>query len=83
MNWFEAVAKRLGTQMIKFVPRDNAVQRAEINKQTVIEFSPEEPQADVYRDLARRIDSNELFVVPNPMSIDELEEILMEYGLMD
>lgn len=79
----EAVAKRLGTQMIKFVPRDNAVQRAEINKQTVIEFSPEEPQADVYRDLARRIDSNELFVVPNPMSIDELEAILMEYGLLD
>ncbi len=79
----EAVAKRLGTQMIKFVPRDNAVQRAEINKQTVIEFSPEEPQAEVYRDLARRIDSNELFVVPNPMSIDELEAILMEYGLLD
>ncbi len=79
----EAVAKRLGTQMIKFVPRDNAVQRAEINKQTVIEFSPEEAQADVYRDLAKRIEENELFVVPNPMDIDELEEILMEYGLMD
>jgi nitrogenase iron protein NifH len=78
-----AVAGELGTQMIHFVPRDNAVQRAEINKKTVIEFSPEVSQADEYRALANKIDGNDMFVVPKPMSIDRLEEILMEHGITD
>lgn len=79
----EAVAKELGTQMIHFVPRDNAVQRAEINKKTVIDFSPDELQADEYRELARKIDGNDMFVIPKPMSIEKLESILMQHGLMD
>jgi nitrogenase iron protein NifH len=79
----EAVAKEIGTQMIHFVPRDNAVQRAEINKKTVIEFSPEVQQADEYRALAKKIDENDMFVVPKPMNIDRLEEILMEHGILD
>ncbi len=33
-------AKRLGTQMVHFLPRDNDVQRAEIKKMTVIEWNP-------------------------------------------
>ena len=78
----QAVAKELGTQMIHFVPRDNAVQRAEINKQTVIEYSPEEPQADEYRELARKIDGNDMFVIPKPMEQERLEQLLMEYGIM-
>jgi len=78
-----AVAKELGTQMIHFVPRDNAVHRAEINKKTVIDFSPQENQADEYRALARKIDANDMFVVPKPMSIDRLEAILQEHGIMD
>lgn len=78
-----AVAKELGTQMIHFVPRDNAVQKAEINKKTVIDYSPSEPQADEYRQLAKKIDENQMFVIPTPMSIERLEEILMEHGIMD
>jgi nitrogenase subunit NifH len=35
----EKFAKQLGTQMIHFVPRDNDVQRAEINRKTVIEWN--------------------------------------------
>ncbi|SHJ34234.1 nitrogenase iron protein [Parasporobacterium paucivorans] len=78
-----AVAKELGTQMIHFVPRDNDVQRAEINKKTVIDFSPEVPQADEYRDLARKIDGNQMFVIPKPMQIERLEQLLMEHGILD
>ncbi len=78
-----AVAKELGTQMIHFVPRDNAVQRAEINKKTVIDYSPDVPQADEYRALAQKIDNNDLFVIPKPMTIERLEEILMEHGILD
>jgi len=78
-----AFAKELGSQMIHFVPRDNMVQRAEINKKTVIEFAPEANQAEEYRQLANKIDSNTLFVIPKPMKQERLEELLMEHGLMD
>jgi nitrogenase iron protein NifH len=79
----QSVAKEMGTQMIHFVPRDNAVQRAEINKKTVIDYSPDEPQADEYRALAKEIDGNDMFVIPKPLMQDRLEELLMEHGLME
>jgi nitrogenase iron protein NifH len=74
-------AKRLGTQMIYFVPRDNDVQRAEINRKTVIEWNADCGQADEYRNLASAINDNKNFVVPTPIEIPELEGLLMEYGL--
>ncbi len=77
----EALAAKIGTQMIYFVPRDNDVQRAEINKKTVIDFIPECNQANEYRSLAKAIDENKKFVIPNPLTIDELEALLMEYGI--
>ncbi|TCS78199.1 nitrogenase iron protein [Pectinatus cerevisiiphilus] len=79
----ESVAKELGTQMIYFVPRDNMVQRAEINRQTVIEFDPKCGQAEEYRSLAHKIDDNDMFVIPKPLSQDRLEQLLMEHGLME
>jgi len=78
-----AFAKELGTQLIYFVPRDNMVQRAEINKKTVIEYDSTASQANEYRQLAKNIEENKNFVIPTPMSQDRLEEILMEFGLLD
>jgi nitrogenase iron protein NifH len=78
----EQFAKKLGTRMIHFVPRDNDVQRAEINRKTVIEWNFACDQADEYRALAKAIDGNDMFVIPQPLSTDELEKTLMEYGLM-
>ena len=78
-----AFAEELGTQLIHFVPRDNVVQHAEIHKETVIQYKPQAKQADEYRQLARKIEENEMFVIPKPMTQDRLEEILLEYGLMD
>lgn len=79
----DAFAKELGSQMIYFVPRDNMVQRAEINKKTVLEFDDTAAQAQEYRNLAAAVDGNQMFVVPTPMHQDRLEELLMEHGLMD
>jgi nitrogenase iron protein NifH len=78
----EALAKRLGTQMIHFVPRDNEVQRAELRRMTVIEYAPAHKQADEYRALARKIAENKMLVVPKPLQMEELEELLMEFGIM-
>ena len=78
----EEFARRLGTEMIHFLPRDNDVQRAEIKRKTVIEWNPNAPQADEYRALARKIDANKLFVIPKPIDMNELETLLVEYGLL-
>ena len=78
-----AFAKELGTQLIYFVPRDNLVQHAEINKQTVIQYKPDSNQAKEYLSLAEAIDNNELFTIPTPMTQERLEEILTEFGLME
>lgn len=78
-----AFSKELNTQMIYFVPRDNVVQRAEINRKTVIEYDPNSHQANEYRALAQAIDQNQTFTIPTPMTQERLEEILLEYGLMD
>ena len=79
----EQFAKQLGTQMIHFVPRDNDVQRAEINRKTVIEWNKECAQAGEYRKLARAIDQNKMLVIPKPLQIPELEKLLMDYGLFN
>ena len=78
-----ALAEKLGTQMIHFVPRDNAVQRAEIRRMTVIEYDPKDKQADEYRTLAKKIVNNKKLVIPTPITMDELEELLMEFGIME
>ena len=78
-----AFARELGSQLIYFVPRDNMVQRAEINKKTVIDYDPNAEQAGAYRGLAKAIDGNDMFAVPKPMSQDRLESILMEFGILD
>ncbi len=78
----EAFAKKLGTTMIHFVPRDKMVQRAEINKKTVIEFDPDHNQANEYRTLAEKMQENKSRVIPTPIEIEELESLLVEYGIV-
>ncbi|MEJ2325913.1 MAG: nitrogenase iron protein [Chromatiaceae bacterium] len=79
----EALAAKLGTQMIHFIPRDNVVQRAEIRRMTVIEYDPTHKQADEYRTLAKKILTNDKMVIPTPITMDELEDLLMEFGILE
>jgi nitrogenase iron protein NifH len=78
-----ALAARLGTTMIHFVPRDNAVQHAEIRRMTMVEYDPSHKQADEYRQLANKIVANTNFVIPTPIEMEELEDLLMEFGIME
>lgn len=83
IDLLRAFAKELGTQLIYFLPRDNVVQHAEIRRQTVIQYKPDSHQAQKYKSLAQAIDGNTMFTIPTPMSQERLEEILVEFGLMD
>jgi len=79
----EALAAKIGTQMIHFVPRDNVVQHAEIRRMTVIEYDPNCNQANEYRTLAKKVIENKMLVIPKPLEMEDLEAILMEFGIMD
>lgn len=82
LDLLRAFSKELGTKLLYFVPRDNIVQRAEINKQTVIQYKPDSDQAQEYRNLAEAVINNKDLVIPTPMTQERLEEILSEFGLM-
>ncbi|WP_040622284.1 nitrogenase iron protein [Rhodovulum sp. PH10] len=79
----EALAKKLNTKLIHFVPRDNIVQHAELRRQTVIQYAPDSKQAQEYRTLAQKIHDNcGKGTVPTPVSMDELEQMLLDFGIM-
>ena len=81
LEMIDELARQLGTQVIHFVPRNNDVQRAEINRKTVIEWNPKCTQADEYRQLAHSIDKNKMFVIPTPLKMEALEKLLLDFGL--
>ena len=78
----ENLASRLNTQMIHFVPRDNVVQRAEIRRMTVEQYEPENQQATEYNTLAEKIINNQKLTIPTPLEMEELEDLLIEFGLL-
>jgi len=79
----EALAEKLNTQMIHFVPRDNVVQHAELRRMTVNEYAPESNQAQEYKALADKIVNNKNLTIPTPISMDELEDLLIQFGILD
>jgi nitrogenase iron protein NifH len=72
-------AKRVNSAMIQYIPRDHVVQQAEVNQQTVIEYSPDSAQAKHYRSLAQHIMENTRLTIPQPLEIDALESLAREY----
>jgi nitrogenase iron protein NifH len=78
------LATMLGSKLIHFVPRDNIVQHAELRRMTVIEFAPDSKQAAEYRTLAEKVHNNAgNGTIPTPITMDQLEDMLMEFGIMD
>jgi nitrogenase iron protein NifH len=69
--------------MIHFVPRDNIVQKAEFNKKMVIEYDDKCNQANEYSELARKIIENKNLVIPKPLTMPELEAMVVKYGISD
>lgn len=77
------LARRLNTQMIHFIPRDNVVQHAELRRMTVIEYNSAANQANEYRELARKINENDRKTIPTPITMDELEQLCIDFGIME
>ena len=73
-------AEALGTRLIAFIPRSPAIQACEVEGKTVLEHSPESVEAEVFRDLARRVLENESRVIPKPVEdVADLEALYRRY----
>ena len=83
VEFLEEFTAAIGTQMIHFVPRDNIVQKAEFNKKTVIEYDENSNQAQEYQELARKIIENKMLIIPKPLKMDDLEAMVIKYGIAD
>lgn len=73
-------AKRINARIAAVIPRDGIVQQAEVRRKTVIEYAPESDQAQAYRKLADYMMASTETTIPTPISFDELEELVAEYG---
>jgi len=69
-------SERTGTDVIKYVQRSPVVTKCELDGMTTIEGAPDSDQAEVYRELARKIINNENKFVPEPFDADDL----MDWG---
>jgi nitrogenase iron protein NifH len=49
----------------------------------VTEFDPAVNQANEYKILGQKIIENKNFVIPKPLTMDELEAMVVKYGIAD
>lgn len=73
-------ASRINSSLAAFIPRDPVVQRAELNRMTVLEFDPVSDQAERYRELAGTVTGETTLTIPTPMEIGDLEELALSYS---
>lgn len=74
-----AFASKVGSRIIAYIPRSGLVQHAELHNQTVVEYAPDSSLATSYHSLAEAILSNNDFVIPTPLEIEELEKLARSY----
>ena len=72
-------AGKVNSRIIGVIPRNELVQKSEIDAKTVLEKFPDSEQSEVYRILAKALYDNKEFVIPEPMSIDEFDEFFRKY----
>jgi Ni-sirohydrochlorin a,c-diamide reductive cyclase subunit CfbC len=72
-------ADKVNSKIIGIIPRNELVQKSEIDAKTVLEKYPDSEQAELYRKLSNEIFLNEDFVVPEPMDVDEFDEFFRKY----
>jgi len=76
----EEFARRINSRLVAFVPRDTVVNTAENHRQTVLQYAPDSAQAQIYRELAQTIMTNDSLTVPAPLTFEELEALVEKSG---
>ena len=73
-------AERLGSKLIRVIPRSPAIQACEVENRTVLEHSPNSEEAKAFRELAQEIMNNDPPVIPTPVEdLSELETMYRQH----
>ena len=72
-------ADTVKSRIIGVIPRNQIVQKSEIDAKTVLEKFPDSQQAELYRKLAKAIYENQEFVIPEPMEINKFDQLFRKY----
>ena len=75
----EEFAEIVNTKIIGVIPRNELVQKAEIEAKTVIERFPDSEQAELYMELGENIYNNQKFDIPKPMEVDDFEKFFRKF----
>ena len=67
-------SEKTDTEVIEYVPRSPTVTRCELDGVTTIEGAPDSKQAEVYRELARKVIDNKNAYIPKPFEADDLAD---------
>jgi nitrogenase iron protein NifH len=73
-------ADALGSELVGFVPRSPVIQACEVEGRTVLQHSPQSPEAQVFRQLAERMLANTSRVIPTPFErVEDLEQLYRQH----
>ena len=73
-------AQTLGGRFVHLVPRSPVIQACEVQCKTVLEHSPDSEEAEVFRELAKRVMDNDVRVIPTPVEeLSELEDLYRQH----
>lgn len=75
--------KRVGVPILAHIPRSEAVQEAEAEGGSLMEKRPNSPLADIYRNLAKKILNNNQFLIPTPMELEDILDLLKSYRMQE
>jgi nitrogenase iron protein NifH len=76
----EGFAKKVGSTLVAFFPRDEVFYESEVNQRTVMEYSPEHAIASRFRALSAKIVDSPPLVRPSPFTPEELERLVRRHG---
>lgn len=69
----ERFAKIINTRILGYVPRDSMIREAEYRRQTVMEYAPRSPIANVFRELAKEVIAIDAKSCPLPTPLGEVQ----------
>ena len=75
----ESFAKKIGTEIVTFIPRSDLIPQAELASKTIIEFAPNTDLANTYLAIANHIEHHSNPIIPTPLSDTELDEFLHNF----
>lgn len=73
-NMIDDFSEKTDTEVIEYVHRSQTVTRCELDGVTTIEGAPDSQQAEIYRELARKVINNKNAYIPKPFEADDLAD---------